>query len=115
MNYRLALRLPLSRLARPGPRVARRVESRAGRVRIIVEVQDLPPGRASSYTVASYVRAVLKLQALHRDFAQAALELARCKRTLAGRRQADSLLAERQQVLRELGVEAEINVDHATP
>jgi len=36
-------------------------------VRSIVDVQDLQSGRASSYTVASYMRAVLKLRALRRE------------------------------------------------
>jgi hypothetical protein len=76
-------------------------------VRIIVDVPDLHPGRASSYTVASYVRATLKLRALRRELAQAVLDVARCKKTLASRSQAENLLAEAQELLKELGVEAD--------
>jgi hypothetical protein len=76
-------------------------------VRIIVDVPDLQPGRASSYTVASYVRATLKLRALRRELAQAVLDVARCKKALASRRQACSLLTEAQELLKELGVEAD--------
>jgi hypothetical protein len=76
-------------------------------VRIIVDVPDLQPGRASSTYIASYVRATLKLHALRRELAQAVLDVARCKRTLASRRHAGNLLAEAQQLLQELGVEAD--------
>jgi hypothetical protein len=65
--------------------------------------QDAP----SSYSVASYVRAILKLRALRRDLAQAVLDVARCKKVLANRRQAANLLAEAQELLKELGVEAD--------
>ena len=44
-------------------------------MRIIVDVPDLQPERASCYTVASYVRAVLKLGALHQELANAVLEV----------------------------------------
>jgi hypothetical protein len=74
-------------------------------VRIIVEVPDLQPGRASSFSVASYVRATLKLRALRRELGQAVLDVARCKKVLANRVQAANLLAEAQELLRELGVE----------
>jgi len=76
-------------------------------VRVIVDVPDLQPGRASSYSVASYVRAILKLRALRRELAQAVLDVARCKKVLANRRQAANLLAEAQELLKELGVEAD--------
>jgi hypothetical protein len=76
-------------------------------VRVIVDVPDLQPERASSYSVASYVRAVLKLRALRRELAQAVLDVARCKKVLANRRQAANLLAEAQELLQELGVEAD--------
>jgi len=99
----LALRLP--RPFRAG--VARLGESRAGCVRIIIEVQDLPPGRTSSYTVASYVRAVLNLRALRQELAHAVLEVARCKKALASRSQARILLAEARAWLEELGIEAD--------
>jgi hypothetical protein len=74
-------------------------------VRIIVEVPDLQPGRASSFSVASYVRAILKLRALRRELGQAVLDVARCKKVLANRVQAANMLAEAQELLRELGVE----------
>jgi hypothetical protein len=76
-------------------------------VRIIVDVPDLQAGRPSSYTVASYVRATLKLRALRQELAQAVLDVAHCKKTLASRRQAGSLLVEAQELLKELGVEAD--------
>jgi hypothetical protein len=76
-------------------------------VRIIVEVPDLQPGRASCYTVASFVRAVLKLRALRQELAQSVLDVARCKKALASRRQAGILLAEAQELFNELGVEAD--------
>jgi hypothetical protein len=76
-------------------------------VRIIVDVPDLQPQRASCYTVASYVRAVLKLRALRQELANAVLEVARCKKALASRRQANILLAEAQALFNELGIEAD--------
>jgi hypothetical protein len=76
-------------------------------VRIIVDVPDLQPERASCYTVASYVRAVLKLRALRQELANAVLEVARCKKALASRRQANILLAEAQALFNELGIEAD--------
>jgi len=76
-------------------------------VRVIIDVPDLQPGRASSYSVASYVRAILKLRALRRELAQAVLDVARCKKVLANRRQGANLLAEAQELLEELGVEAD--------
>jgi hypothetical protein len=76
-------------------------------VRIIVDVPDLQPQRASCYTVASYVRAVLKLRALRQELATAVLEVARCKKALASRRQANILLAEAQALFNELGIEAD--------
>jgi hypothetical protein len=76
-------------------------------VRIIVNVPDMQLGRASSYTVANYVRATLKLRALRRELAQAVLDVASCKKALANRRQGVDLLAEAQELLKELGVEAD--------
>lgn len=76
-------------------------------MRIIVEVQDLPPGR-TGYTVAGYVRAVLTLDALHRELSRAVTEVARCKKTLASRHHAAMLLTEAQALLAELGVEADV-------
>ena len=73
-----------------------------------MEVQDLPPGRAASHTVASYVRAALNLQALRRELAHAVLEVARCKKVLASRSQPGPLLTEAQALLKELGVEADV-------
>ena len=77
-------------------------------VKIVVEVPDLQPNRASKYTVASYVRAVLKAHALRRELANAVLEVARWKKALAGRAQAGSLMAEALALLEELGVEADV-------
>jgi len=101
------LALPLPLRVRFGPRGARPIARRAGYVRVIVDVPDLQPGRASSYSVASYVRAILKLRALRRELAQAVLDVARCKKVLANRRQGANLLAEAQELLEELGVEAD--------
>jgi hypothetical protein len=92
--------------------VAWLAESRAGCVKIVVEVQDLEPGRATAYTVASYVRAVLKLRALRRELAQTLLEVERRKKALNSRSQPEVLLAEAQRLLEELGIEAVINDDH---
>jgi hypothetical protein len=74
-------------------------------VRIIVDVQDLQPGRATKYTVANYVRAVLKVRALRRELAHALLEVEQCKKALNSRRDAGALLAEAQGLLGELGIE----------
>jgi hypothetical protein len=68
-------------------------------VRISVDVPDLQHGRASSYTVASYVRAVLKVRALRRELGYALLEAERCKKALRGRLQAHTLQAEAQGLL----------------
>jgi hypothetical protein len=76
-------------------------------VRVIVEVQDLEAGRASSYTVATYVQAVLKLQALRRELGHAVLEIERWRSAIASRRRADILLAEAQALLRELEPQAD--------
>jgi hypothetical protein len=74
-------------------------------VRILVDVPDLPPGRAPQHTVAAYVHAVLKLQALRRELAQVALEVAGAKRAIATRYHGAALLSEAQTLLKELGVE----------
>ena len=73
-------------------------------MKIVVDVPDLPPDRTKSHAVASYVRALIKYQALRRDLAHAALEVARCKKALAGRLQAQSLMAEAQALCEELGI-----------
>ena len=99
--------MPLAPRARFGLRVARLIARTAGYVRIIVDVPDLQPGRASSHTVASYVRAALKLHALRREHAQAVLDVVRCSKALASRRAASKLLAEAKELLKELGVEAD--------
>jgi hypothetical protein len=84
-------------------------------VKIVVDVPDLPPDRTKSHAVASYVRALIKYQALRRDLAHAALEVARCKKALAGRLQAQSLMAEAQALCEELGIEADISATTAAP
>ena len=73
-----------------------------------MEVQDLPPGRTTAHAVASYARAVLNLQALRRELANAVLEVARCKKVLASRTQPGTLLTEAQAILGEFGVEADV-------
>jgi hypothetical protein len=70
-----------------------------------VHVPDLQHGRASSYTVASYVRATLKVRALRRELGAALLEAERCKKTLRGRLQASALQAEAQALLAEFEAE----------
>lgn len=74
-------------------------------MRILVDVPDLPPGRVPQHTVANYVHAVLKFQALRRELAQVALEVARCKKAIATRYQGATLLSEAQTLLKEQGVE----------
>jgi hypothetical protein len=76
-------------------------------VRVGIEVQDLPPGRASSYTVATYVRAVLKLRALRREVARTLLEVERSKKALRSRLQAAILMAEAESLLEEFWIEGE--------
>ena len=68
-------------------------------MKIVVEVPDLPLDRTSSHTVASYVRAVLGLRALRGEIAQKLLEVERCKKAIAGRLQAEALLAQAQGLL----------------
>jgi hypothetical protein len=77
-------------------------------MRIVVDVPDFRPGRTKSHAVASYVRALMTYQALRRDLAHPALEVARGKKTLAGRAQAETLMAEVQALCEELGVDADI-------
>ena len=72
-------------------------------MKILVEVQDLPPGRVFSSTVASYVRSVLKVQALRRELALALLELEQRKSTMDSRASSNALTVEAQNILRELG------------
>jgi hypothetical protein len=74
-------------------------------VRIIVEVPDLAPGLTKSHGVANYLRAALKLQALRQEFADAVLEVQRCKHALSTRVQAGSLMAEAHALCEELGIE----------
>jgi hypothetical protein len=74
-------------------------------VRILIEVQDLPSGRASSYSVANYVRTVLKLRALRREVAHTLLEIERCRKALEGRLQPGVLLAEADALLGDVGAE----------
>jgi hypothetical protein len=74
-------------------------------MRVFVDVPDVPSGRARFHTVASYVHAVLKFQALRRELAHVAVEVAHCKKMIASRYQGATLLAEAQTLLKELGVE----------
>ena len=71
-----------------------------------MEVEELQPGRTTSYAVSSYVHALLKLRALRRELAQTLLEVERRKKTLTRRSQPEVLLAEAQRLLEELGIEA---------
>jgi hypothetical protein len=74
-------------------------------VRISVDVPDLQYGRASSYTMASYVRAVLKVRALRRESGSALLEAERCKKALMSRLQANTLQAEAHALLAQFEAE----------
>jgi hypothetical protein len=77
-------------------------------VRIIVEVPDLEAGRTKSHAVANYVRAAIKLQALRHEFADAVLEVQRCKHALSTRVLADDLMAEAHALCEALGIELDI-------
>jgi hypothetical protein len=74
-------------------------------VRILVDVPDLPPAQVTSHLVANYVHAVLKLQALRRELARVAVEVANCKKAIACRHQGAILLSGAQTLLKELGVD----------
>jgi hypothetical protein len=54
------------------------------------------------------VRAVLTLRALRRELATAAIEVARRKKVIASRQGAPFLLREAEALLRELGVDADV-------
>ena len=71
-----------------------------------MEVEDLQPGRTTSYAVSSYVHAVLKLRALRRELAQTLLEVERRKKMLKSRIEPKVLLAEAQRLLEDFGIEA---------
>jgi hypothetical protein len=77
-----------------------------GSVRITVEVPELRPGSTKSASVANYVRAAMKVQALRQEFAQALIDLKTCKQVLCKRVPADSLWAETQALCDELHIEA---------
>jgi hypothetical protein len=77
-------------------------------LRIVVHVPDFPPGRTKSHAVASYVRALITYQALRRELATAAVQVAHCKKTVASRMHAEELMAEAQAMCDELGVDADI-------
>jgi hypothetical protein len=77
-------------------------------VRIFVDVPDLPPNRVTSHIAANYIHAVLKLQALRRELSQVALEVANCKKAIACRHQGAILLSGAQTLLKELGVEPDV-------
>jgi hypothetical protein len=84
-------------------------------VRIIVQVPDLPPGSTKSHAVANYVRALITYQALRRDLAHAALDIARCKKALADRLQAQTLMAEAEAhaLCEKLGIDVDISIASA--
>jgi hypothetical protein len=82
-------------------------------VKIVVELPEIEPGRASSYTVANYVRAVLKVQALRQELGHALLEVERWKKALKSRVQSGILLAEADALLKELGTKREATVDNS--
>jgi hypothetical protein len=73
----------------------------ADEVRLILEVQDLEPGLTRSYAVASYVRAMLKLNALRRELGDTLLVVEGRKKALRGLQ-----LAEAQRLLDRYGVDA---------
>jgi hypothetical protein len=77
----------------------------SGPVRVLVDIPDLPPGRVTSHLVANYMHAVLKLQALRRELAHVAVEVANCKKAIACRHQGAILLSRAQTLLKELGVD----------
>ena len=77
-----------------------------------MEVEELQPGRTTSYAVSSYVHALLKLRALRRELAQTLLEVERRKKTLKSRSEPKVLLAQAQRLLEEFGIEAG-NDDHS--
>jgi hypothetical protein len=72
-----------------------------GEVRLILEVQDLEPGLTRSDAVASYVRAMLKLNVLRRELGDALLLVEGRKKALRGLQ-----LAEAQRLLGRYGVDA---------
>ena len=79
-------------------------------MRIIIEVPDLPPGSTKSHAVANYLRALITYQAMRRDLAHAAFDIARCKKALADRMQAQTLMAEAHALCEELGIDVDISV-----
>ena len=78
------------------------------RVRIIVEVPDLEPGRTKSHAVANYLRAALRVQALRSQFALAVLDMRRCKEALACRSHAGSLMSEAEALCEALGISKDV-------
>jgi hypothetical protein len=78
-------------------------------VKIVVEVPDLPPGRTKSHAVANYVRALLKYQALRRELANAALDVAHGKKAVATRMHAEALMTEAHVLCEELGIDTDIS------
>jgi hypothetical protein len=59
----------------------------------------------STHAIAKYVRAAIKVQALRREFAQALVEMRAYKQALCSRANADSLMAEAQELCEELHIE----------
>jgi hypothetical protein len=84
-------------------------------VKIVVEVPAFPPDRTKSHAVANYVRALLAYQVLRPELAHAAIEVARCKKTLAGRVQAENLMAEAQTLCEELSIDGDISATTDAP
>jgi hypothetical protein len=79
----------------------------------IIFVQDLDFWRASSYPVANYVWAVLKIRALGRELGHTLLEAEQHKAALMSTRQADALWAEAEALLKELEADAELEDAHS--
>ena len=71
-----------------------------------MEVPDLEPGRTKSQTVARYVRAALRVQALRREFGEALDHMRTCKRAIYSRARAADLLAEAEALCEELNIES---------
>jgi hypothetical protein len=94
--------LPVSLVShRPAPLSRDNSNVEVDEVRLVLEVQDLEPGLTRSHAVASYVRAMLKLNALRRELGDTLLVVEGRKKALRGLQ-----LAEAQRLLDRYGLEA---------
>lgn len=78
-------------------------------MKVLVEVPDLPQDCTKSHAVASYLRALIRYQALRRELATAAADVARCKKVLASRVHAEDLMAEAHGLRAKLHIETDIS------